>query len=261
MQDFTRKQVRLRAGPEHEVLTGGTGPTLVWLHGVERTKADDPVIAALADHFTVVAPQMPGRADLAELDDLRDIHDLALHYDSLLQELGLESVTLVGHSFGGMLAAEIAAHTPTRVGRLVLASPLGLWNDDYPVEDLLARPYRQIEELLWRGSTAPRPEGEPVDADGLYELVTAVGAVAKYTWPIPDKGLRRRLHRVSAPTLILFGEADAYVPSQYGADFEVAIAGAEARIILGGHMAPYEQPEAFARIVGAFVSGGASRRG
>jgi pimeloyl-ACP methyl ester carboxylesterase len=260
MQDLTRKQVRLRAGPEHEVLTGGAGPPLVWLHGVQRTEDDDPVLAALAGRFTVVAPQMPGRADLAELDDLRDIHDLALHYDSLLQALGLESVTLVGHSFGGMLAAEIAAHTPTRVGRLVLASPMGLWNDDYPVEDLLARPYRQIEELLWRGSSAPPPEREPADADGLYEIVTAVGAVAKYTWPIPDKGLRRRLHRISMPTLILFGEADAFVSCRYGAEFEAAIESAKARIMPGGHMAPYEQPEAFARVVEAFVSGEASGR-
>ena len=254
MPDFTRKQVRLRAGPQHEVLTGGTGPTLVWLHGVQRTEADDPVLAALAERFTVVAPQMPGRADLAELDDLRDIHDLALHYDSLFQALGLGSVTLVGHSFGGMLAAEIAAHTPTRVGRLVLASPMGLWNDDYPVEDMLARPYRQIEEWLWRGSSAPPPERGAVDADNLYELVTAVGAVTRYTWPIPDKGLRRRLHRVSAPTLILFGEADAFVSCRYGAEFEAAIDGAESRIMPGGHMSPYEQPEAFARIVEAFVS-------
>jgi pimeloyl-ACP methyl ester carboxylesterase len=254
MQEFTRKQVKLRAGPPHEVLTGGTGPALVWLHGVQRTAADDPVVAALTRRFTVTAPQMPGRADLAELDDLRDIHDLALHYDSLFQELGLESITLVGHSFGGLLAAEIAAHTPTRVGRLVLASPMGLWNDDHPVEDLLARPYRQIEEWLWRGSIAPPLERGPVDADGLYELVTAVGAVTRYTWPIPDKGLRRRLHRVSAPTLILFGEADGFVSCRYGAEFEAAITGAEARIIPGGHMAPYEQAEAFASMVGAFVS-------
>ena len=254
MQAFTRRQVQLRAGPAHEVLTGGSGPTLVWLHGVQRTAADDPVLAALADRFTVVAPQMPGRADLAELDDLRDIHDLALHHDSLFETLGLENITLAGHSSGGMLAAEIAAHTPTRVGRLVLAAPMGLWNDDYPVEDLLARPYREIEDWLWRGSTAPPPERGPADADSLYELVTAVGAVAKYTWPIPDKGLRRRLHRVSAPTLILFGDADAFVPCRYGAEFEAAIAGAEARLMSGGHMAPYEQPETFARIVEAFVS-------
>jgi len=142
----------------------------------------------------------------------------------------------------------------------VLASPMGLWNDDYPVEDLLARPYRQIEDWLWRGSTAPPRERPAVDADSLYELVTAVGAVTRYTWPIPDKGLRRRLHRIAAPTLILFGEADGFVSCRYGAEFEAAIDGAEARIIPGGHMAPYEQPEAFAQMVEAFVSEGVSSR-
>ena len=256
MQGFETRRIRLKAGPEQEVLTRGRGSTLVWLHGVRRTAPDDPVIQALAERHTVVAPQIPGRTDLAELDELRDIHDLALHYDSLFEALGLGQVTLVGHSFGGMLAAEIAAHTPTRVARLVLVSPLGLWTDDYPVEDLLARPYRQIDELLWRGSTTPPPEPGPPDAEALYETVTAVGAVARYTWPIPDKGLRRRLHRISAPTLVLFGEHDAYVPARYGAEFAAGIAGAEARTLRGGHMAPYEDPSCFADMVGVFAAAG-----
>ncbi len=254
MDGFTTRRITMQAGPEQEVLTGGHGPTMVWLHGVRRSAADDPVIGALAERFAVVAPQIPGRADLAELDDLRDIHDLALHYDSLFEALGLDQLTLVGHSFGGMLAAEIAAHTPKRVARLVLASPMGLWTDAYPVEDLLARPYGRIDELLWRGSSKPPPESPPLpDAEALYETVTAVGAVARYTWPIPDKGLRRRLHRICARTLVLFGQDDAFVPSRYGAEFEAAIAGAQARIIPGSHMAPYEQPQAFAGMVEAFA--------
>ncbi len=256
MQAFETERVKLRAGPEQEVLRGGRGPPLVWLHGVRRTAPGDPVLEALAEGWSIVAPQIPGRSDLAELDELRDIHDLALHYDSLFEALGLDQVTLVGHSFGGMLAAEIAAHTPKRVARLVLAAPLGLWTDDYPVEDLLARPYGQIDELLWRGGSVPAPERGPQDAEALYEAVTAVGAVARYTWPIPDKGLRRRLHRISARTLILFGQDDAFVPCRYGAEFEAGIEGAEARIIPGSHMAPYEDPTGFAHMVGTFAFAG-----
>ena len=258
MAEFTTDRIRLKAGPEQEVLRGGTGPTLVWLHGVRRTPADDPVLAALAERYTVVAPQIPGRSDLAELDDLRDIHDLALHYDSLLEALDLDRVLLVGHSFGGMLAAEIAAHTPRRVSRLVLVSPLGLWTDDYPVEDLLARPYAQIDELLWRGSKSPPPQAAPADpdkrAEQLYETVTAMGAVVRYTWPIPDKGLRRRLHRISALTLVVFGDADAFVPPRYAPEFTAAIADARSTSMPGSHMAPYEQPQAFARIVEEFFA-------
>ncbi len=163
---------------------------------------------------------------------------------------------LVGHSFGGMLAAEVAAHTPKRVARLVLVSPLGLWNDDFPVEDLLARPYPRIDELLWRGSTTPPPEPAPPDpetlADQLYETVTAVGAVARYTWPIPDKGLRRRLHRISAPTLVIFGKEDAFVSPRYAPEFTAAIADARSVLLSGSHMAPYEQPQAFAQAIQEF---------
>jgi len=249
---FTVDRIRLKAGPEQEVLRGGRGPTLVWLHGVWRSQPDDPVLAALAERYSIVAPQIPGRSDLAELDELRDIHDLALHYDSLLEALDLDRVLLVGHSFGGMLAAEIAAHTPKRVSRLVLVSPLGLWNDDYPVEDLLARPYPLIDELLWRGSKTPPPERGPADADKLYEAVTAVGAVARYTWPIPDKGLRRRLHRIAAPTLVMFGTDDAFVSPHYAAEFTAAMTQTRSALLPGSHMAPYEQPQAFARAVEDF---------
>ena len=256
MASFTTDRIQLKAGPEQEVLRGGQGPVLVWLHGVRRTLPDDPVLAALAGRYTVVAPQIPGRSDLAELDELRDIHDLALHYDSLLEHLGLDRVLLVGHSFGGMLAAEVAAHTPKRVARLVLVSPLGLWNDDFPVEDLLARPYPRIDELLWRGSTTPPPEPAPPDpetlAEQLYETVTAVGAVARYTWPIPDKGLRRRLHRISAPTLVIFGKEDAFVSPRYAPEFTAAIADARSVLLSGSHMAPYEQPQAFAQAIQEF---------
>ncbi len=256
MAGFTTERVRLKAGPEQEVLRGGRGPPLVWLHGVWRTLQDDPVLAALAERYTVVAPQVPGRADLAELDELRDIHDLALHYDSLLEALALDRVLLVGHSFGGMLAAEIAAHTPKRAARLVLVSPLGLWNDDFPVEDLLARPYPRIDELLWRGSTTPPPDPAPLDpetlAEQLYETVTAVGAVARYTWPIPDKGLRRRLHRISAPTLVIFGKEDAFVSPRYAPEFTAAIADSRSLLLPGSHMAPYEQPGVFARAIEEF---------
>jgi len=67
-------------------------------------------------------------------------------------------------------------------------------------------------------------------------------SVAKFIWPIPDKGLRRRLHRVTAKTLIVFGADDAFVPAIYADEFAAAIPGARKAVIAdAAHMVAYEK--------------------
>jgi pimeloyl-ACP methyl ester carboxylesterase len=254
------KTVTLRKGPAHEVLHGGRGAPLVWLHGVTRPTVEDPMLGALAEHFEVFAPLMPGFADRDELSVFHDIGDLALRYDSVLDALGLDGITLAGHSFGGMLAAEIAAHVPRRITKLVLVSPLGLWNDAHPIEDLFARPYPAIDDLLWQGAVErpAMPEAasnrEEDTVERLVEVANGVGAIAKFTWPIPDKGLRRRLYRVTMPTLLAFGENDALVPPVYADEFAAEIAGARKLVWKGSHMLPYEAPDRIAAAIAEFAA-------
>ncbi len=81
------------------------------------------------------APEHPGTTpgapdDIYQLDGL---WDLVLCYDELLDALGLEQAVLVGHSFGGMVACEVAAASARRARRLVLIDPIGLWRDSDPV--------------------------------------------------------------------------------------------------------------------------------
>jgi pimeloyl-ACP methyl ester carboxylesterase len=70
--------------------------------------------------------------------------------------------------------------------------------------------------------------------------------MGKFVWPIPDKGLRRRLHRVAAPTLLLWGDADRVNPVAYGEAWRERLAKAELRLVPGGHMVPHESPDATA---------------
>ncbi|MFM9885851.1 MAG: alpha/beta fold hydrolase [Burkholderiales bacterium] len=241
--------VRLASGRSQQVAKTGTGPVLVWLHGLHGVPSHDPFVAALATRFSVVAPIAPGFNDLAELDDIRDVHDLALHYDDLLSALGLNGVRVVGHSFGAMIAAEVAAHCPGRISRLALLSPIGLWRDDQPVADLFGRPYTTIDKLIWAGG---QPIGTMVMRDtsagpveSLVTLARGMTVVAKFLWPIPDKGLRRRLYRITSPTLVMTGAVDPLTPSSYAEDFRAGIRDARAFVIAGaGHMLPYEQPNA-----------------
>jgi pimeloyl-ACP methyl ester carboxylesterase len=230
-------------------------PPLVWLHSLYGVLPDERIIEALGQEFDVYAPLAPGFADLAELDSIRDIHDLALHYDDILQALGLHSPVVAGHSFGAMLAAELAAHVPTRVSRLMLASPLGLWNDSYPVTDIFAVPAQEMPTLLYADlSQAPGSTQKP-DVEAIVALAQGMATVARFLWPIPDRGLNRRLHRIQSPTLVLHGAEDRFVPVQYSEEFVDRLPHARREVIAGaGHMLFAEAFDASVQSVRHFLS-------
>jgi pimeloyl-ACP methyl ester carboxylesterase len=243
--------VRLPRGRSQTVFRGGDGPPLVFLHGGGGLDPADPLLAGLAGSHSLYAPVAPGFADLAELDDIRDVHELALHYDDLLEALDLGGVPVIGHSFGAMTAAELAAHVPYRVSKLVLIAPVGLWNDDYEVADLFAVEPHDLPALLFADTShpaaqamAPPPDGGEPDVEALVRIVSGLTTVAKFIFPIPDRGLARRLHRVKAPTLVVWGAEDALVPVRYADDFVAAIPNARKVVVDGaGHMVPLERLE------------------
>ncbi|MBO0748593.1 MAG: alpha/beta fold hydrolase, partial [Acidimicrobiaceae bacterium] len=200
--------------PGHRFTTtvwrGGTGRPVVFLHAAGGLSPKDPTLARLAEHFEVIAPVHPGFENLEDLDELDDVRDLALYHDDLLEALGLSSASVVGHSFGGMVAAELAAHVPSRVAKLVLVAPVGLWRDEDPVADLLSVQPADLPALLWADPSGPAaaaaaealadPDADPVEQR--LAINRAITAATKYLWPIPDHGLGRRLYRIKARTLI-----------------------------------------------------------
>ena len=249
------KIVTTANGRKVEVHWFGSGPELVWLHGPHGLRKGDEMIAALSRHFTVIAPLAPGFADVEELDEIRDVHDLALHYDDVMEALGLDQVRLVGTSFGAMIAGEVAAHVPSRVARLALISPFGLWDDEYPVDDLFARPYATIDTILWKDGAASGALADPANfpndpVEQAVFQVQAMTAVAKFIWPIPDKGLGRRLYRVKADTLVVAGAEDQFVPSVYAGKFAEAIPNARSVIVSdAAHMVAYEKTDQVADLI------------
>lgn len=258
---FESETLNLSGGRKVQVYRAGKGPAVVWLHGPHGIRKHDPVIAALAERYSVIAPVSPGFNDLDEIDDIRDVHDLALHYDDIFEGLGLDNIALVGHSYGGMIAAELAAHVPKRVKQMVLISPFGLWRDDHPVADLFARPYMTIDTILWKDGRPSGPMADPSNfpndpMEKTIGIVQGMTTVAKYIWPIPDKGLRRRLHRVSADTLVIFGAKDAFVPALYADEFSGAIRGARNVVVPdAGHMVPYEKTDDVMRLIAGQLDG------
>jgi pimeloyl-ACP methyl ester carboxylesterase len=247
--------IRLGGGRAQVVYMAGQGPPLVWLHSLYGVEADAAVIERLAQAHSVYAPLAPGFADLDDLGQLRDVHDLALHYDDLLDALELENLVVAGHSFGAMIAAELAAHVPTRVSRLVLLSPIGLWNDAYPVADLFGIPAAEVPTLLYADLSLAPGSGPKPDVETIITLTRGMTTVARFVWPIPDRGLSRRLHRIKAPTLIVHGEMDRLVPVQYADDFVALLPNASRQIIPGaGHMLTIEALDTVVGLTLAFFS-------
>lgn len=253
-----QERIRLR------VLSKGSGPALVFFHGPWGLTWD-PFLDTLARDFTVQAPEHPGTTpgapdDIYQLDGL---WDLVLCYDELLDALGLEQVVFVGHSFGAMVACEVAAASPRRARQLVLIDPIGFWRDADPVVNWMALDPAEMRRRLFRdpdGEAARRMFGDGDDEKaataGRVRLAWAMGATGKFIWPIPDKGLKKRIHRIKAPTLLLWGKDDRLVPPVYADEFTRRLPGARLQTVdQAGHAPHLEQPETVARIVREFATG------
>ena len=246
------------------VLSKGGGPAVVFFHGPWGLTWD-PFLDELARSFTVHAPEHPGTTPGApdEIYHLDGLWDLVVCYEELLEGLGVASAAFVGHSFGAMVACEVAAAYPGRARHLALIAPLGFWRDpDRIVNWMLLEP-GELRRHIFRDpecEAARRmfPRSEEPDAAGTaarVRMVWAMGTTGKFIWPIPDKGLKKRIHRVKAPTLLIWGKEDRLVPPVYAEEFVRRLAGARVQTVDdAGHAPHLEQPEIVARMVRDFLS-------
>lgn len=243
---------------EARVRVAGKGPALVFLHSGYGLVWDQ-FLDLLANDFTVYAPEHPGTTEgnPDAVKPLDDLWDLVLFYYELFDKLGLEAPALVGHSFGGMVAAELAATNARRVSRLVLIDPLGLWRDDSPIKNYMVMPQADLDPLFFHDRNHPARKlvfANPEEPESFIRVTWALGCTGKFMWPLPDKGLKKRAHRINAPTLIIWGKQDGLTGPVYADDFKKLIANSKVELVdNAGHMAQMEQPEAVARLVSGFL--------
>jgi len=247
------------------VKVAGNGPPLVYLHPLFGL-AWDPFLDKLATRHTVYAPEHPGTSpgEPRAIDQVQTFWELLLCYEELVRGLGLDRPAALGQSYGGMVAADLAANFPPLFSRLVLLSPFGLWRDDAPIPlmEMVAGPPEDLPKYLFadphgdaaRAAMAP-PEDPALIPAAIAQQAWNVGCTTKFAWPIADHGLGRRLHRVAAPTLVAWGRQDALAPVAYAAQFGRSIAGSRVEIIDDcGHVVQADQPEAVWTLVSAFLA-------
>jgi len=252
------KTVQTRHAPVR-YFEGGSGPDLVYLHGAGGITAEDPFLAALACRHHVYAPLIPGYGDSEEAPEIRDMLDFTLHSWDVVEALGLKDPILVGHSMGGMIAAEMAAVTPNDVSRLALICPAGLWDDDHPIADIFSLLPYEMPKILFHDAEAGAAmltAGRKVEDPNFLQtyLVTnarQLGMAGRILFPIPERGLAQRLYRIKAKTVIVWGDSDRLVPPFYAHAFKKGIGRAElVSIPEAGHMVVLEQPAAVVEAIG-----------
>jgi pimeloyl-ACP methyl ester carboxylesterase len=158
-----------------------------------------------------------------------------------LQAAGLAHVDLVGHSLGGLVAAELAAEQPERVGRLALVAPAGI-----PCgRGLVSRSLRLLETLYDVREQLPTIVGDAVRA-GPLGLVRGAMFVS-------NRDLRAELASVRAPSLLVWGEHDRLVPARIAEEWRRALPGSRLVLLPGGHVPMWEAPAELAACLLAFL--------
>jgi len=197
---------------------------------------------------------------------LEDMLDFTLHGWDVVDALQLERPVLVGHSLGGMIAAEMAALAPATIERLVLVDPFGVWLDEAPIPDLFALLPFEFGDYLFhnpeRAAQLLRGATDVAEPEALIEFFVdnarQLGTAGKILFPIPNRRLSKRTYRLVTPTLVVWAEHDRLMPaSAYLPRWQSLLPNARAVCIAdSGHMLPYEQAERLAGAVLEFLGSG-----
>jgi pimeloyl-ACP methyl ester carboxylesterase len=246
------------------VKVAGEGPPLIFFHALSGL-AWEPLLDQLAAQYTVYAPEHPGTSpgEPRAIDEVQTFWELLLVYEELVRTLGLERPAAVGQSYGGMVAADLAATFPRLFSRLVLLSPAGLWLDraPIPVMQMVAGPPEELPKYLFAHPDGPGAQAmlaPPADPKlipaAIAQQTWNIGCTTKFAWPILDLGLGRRLHRVTVPTLVVWGRQDALIAVDYAAEFGRRIADSQVEIIDDcGHVIQADQPAAAWTTIAKFL--------
>jgi pimeloyl-ACP methyl ester carboxylesterase len=233
----------------------GEGAPFLLLHG----GGGPDTMAPFARQFTqthparVLVPTHPGFAGTPRPERLDSIGHLATLYVTLLDDLGLSHVTVVGNSIGGWVTVEMALGRSPRIGGIVLVDAVGIDVPDQPVADFFTTSYDEFLERAFHD-----PEAFRVDLASLPPAAQATAAanraaLATYTGgAMNDPSLAARLADVGIPAVVLWGDSDRIASPEYGRAYAASIPGARFEVLAdAGHLPQLERPDA---VLGAIWS-------
>jgi pimeloyl-ACP methyl ester carboxylesterase len=218
------------------VLHGGAGPQSV---------AAFAQLLAEKDRNRVFTPTHPGFGGTPRPDELHSVAGLAALYGALLDDLGLEDVTVIGNSVGGWIAAEMALLGSPRMSRLVLLDAVGIEVEDHPIADVSGLSVPEIQALSFHDPTPFRVDLATIPDEQKAIMAANGAALAVYAGSpaMADPTLLGRLGGIAIPTLVLWGESDQIALPAYGQAYAAAISQARFEVLSAtGHMPQMESP-------------------
>ena len=241
------------------LLRGGQGEPLLFLHAAGGAGSWLDFHRLLGDlGFEVFAPDHPGFGGSDDFAEVEAMDDLVYHYLDVIDELGLDRPHVVGASFGGWVAAELAVHSPQLIGSLTLLSAAGLRLPDHPVADVfLMSPAKLAAALFHDPPPAPAPPGTAPDLDAIIAAYREATSLARFSWApyLSAPKRERRLGRITAPTLVVAPADDRLIPVAHARRYAALIGGADYAEVAGcGHAMHVERPAEFAALVASFLA-------
>jgi pimeloyl-ACP methyl ester carboxylesterase len=256
---------RLRTGPLVHYAEQGdpNGEALLFLHGyTDSWFSFSRLLPLLPDRYHAYALSQRGHGDSERLPDGYAIDDFAADVVAFLDAAGAARATLVGHSMSSQIARRVAATRPERVARLVLigalatpvnAAVLELRDAVRALEDPVPPDFVRDFQASTIHAPVPLPFFDRVVAESLMLPSRVWQAVADGFCAFDD---RADLARIAAPTLILWGDRDAYFPGEEQKRLAGAIPGARLTVYPEtGHTPHWERPERVAADLAAFIGG------
>ena len=246
-----------------EVERVGSGPPLVLLQSAEAYEAGLDLVDRLAEDREVFLPWAPGYGGSPLPETVRTIDDVAYIYLDLIERYDLRDIALLGCSLGGWIAAEMATKTCERLSRLILVDALGVKFGgayDRDIEDIYFLSFDKVKAIRFAD-----PRRDPLDdmtalgEDEAMEVARHRETTARLCWDpyFHNPALKRRLHRISVPTLVVWGEEDRFVRPEYGRAYAERIPNSRFVSIAGaGHYPHIEQPDAVLNAMSGFLNGG-----
>ncbi|HWI22030.1 MAG TPA: alpha/beta hydrolase [Baekduia sp.] len=240
----------------------GSGPTVVYLHGMDLTQRWLPFHQSLSQRVDLIAPEQPGFGDTPMPQWLRSIDDVVLHLDDLFETLGLDDLHLVGFSLGGWIAAAFAVAYPRRLTSLTLAAPFGLRVVDSPPYDVFRMTPEESDDVLFNGHRDEVITDDP-EADRVETFVHSyleLTAAARLAWnPRYDHRFDRRLERVACPALVIAAQDDHVLPREHCERWAELLPSGRLTVLEGrsaptGHMMVALEPKRLADLIADFVT-------
>ncbi|MBL8381694.1 MAG: alpha/beta hydrolase [Burkholderiales bacterium] len=254
------------AGTQVDLWEGGSGRPVLLLHPGDGFDAGAAYVAELAARHRVIAPSCPGFGRSGNPPAyMRSVDDLSYFYLDLLDALDLRGLVVIGFSFGGWLAAEIAVKSTARMAALCLVDTVGAKFSDpmtRDITDLFSVPLYQHPQWLYHDETLRHPAYKDLPDEAAAILARNHQTFGLFGWAptLHSRHLHHRLHRIGIPTHIVWGAQDRVVAVDYGRTWQQSIAGAGMTVIdNAGHYPHVEQPGAFIAALERFVGTVAAR--